>query len=119
MCVCVSTLHYRDDMKRDPTNVELFDIAQSNSEHSRHWFFRGKIVIDGQEMPENLFNIVKTPWKVRCFSLRVCACVRVCFNRAYRACRQGRTRVGLIRDQIRTEQSQRTEAQDQGARNAG
>ena len=26
---------FRDDMKRDPTNVELFDIAQSNSEHSR------------------------------------------------------------------------------------
>lgn len=23
------------DMGRDPTNVELFDIAQSNSEHSR------------------------------------------------------------------------------------
>ncbi len=23
------------DFKRDPTNVELFDIAQSNSEHSR------------------------------------------------------------------------------------
>ena len=31
---------FKDDMKRDPTNVELFDIAQSNSEHSRHWFFR-------------------------------------------------------------------------------
>ena len=27
---------FRDDMKRDPTNVELFDIAQSNSEHSRY-----------------------------------------------------------------------------------
>ena len=27
------------DIKRNPTNVELFDIAQSNSEHSRHWFF--------------------------------------------------------------------------------
>jgi len=55
---------FRDDMKRDPTNVELFDIAQSNSEHSRHWFFRGDIVIDGQKMPDTLFNIVKTPWKV-------------------------------------------------------
>lgn len=31
---------FASDMKRDPTNVELFDIAQSNSEHSRHWFFR-------------------------------------------------------------------------------
>jgi len=27
---------FRDTMRRDPTNVELFDIAQSNSEHSRH-----------------------------------------------------------------------------------
>lgn len=26
---------FRDELKRDPTNVELFDIAQSNSEHSR------------------------------------------------------------------------------------
>jgi phosphoribosylformylglycinamidine (FGAM) synthase-like enzyme len=26
-------------MGRNPTNVELFDLAQSNSEHSRHWFF--------------------------------------------------------------------------------
>ena len=29
------TAMFRDEMKRDPTNVELFDIAQSNSEHSR------------------------------------------------------------------------------------
>lgn len=27
-------------LKRDPTSVELFDLAQSNSEHSRHWFFK-------------------------------------------------------------------------------
>lgn len=29
------TSMFRDELKRDPTNVELFDIAQSNSEHSR------------------------------------------------------------------------------------
>ena len=29
------TRMFTEDMKRDPTNVELFDIAQSNSEH-RH-----------------------------------------------------------------------------------
>ena len=28
---------FRDKLKRDPTNVECFDLAQSNSEHSRHW----------------------------------------------------------------------------------
>lgn len=50
---------FRDDIKRDPTTVELFDIAQSNSEHSRHWFFTGKIVIDGQPMSRTLMQIVK------------------------------------------------------------
>jgi len=56
------TTLFKDDMKRDPTNVELFDIAQSNSEHSRHWFFRGFITIDGKLMPDNLFDLVKEPW---------------------------------------------------------
>lgn len=50
---------FQDDIKRNPTNVELFDIAQSNSEHSRHWFFTGKIVIDGQPMDSTLMQIVK------------------------------------------------------------
>jgi phosphoribosylformylglycinamidine synthase len=44
---------------RNPTNVELFDLSQSNSEHSRHWFFRGRMVLDGQEMPDSLMTIVK------------------------------------------------------------
>jgi len=48
-----------NDLKRDPTDCELFDLAQSNSEHSRHWFFGGKMVIDGQEKEESLFKIVK------------------------------------------------------------
>uniref|UniRef100_A0A8C1V9L7 Phosphoribosylformylglycinamidine synthase n=1 Tax=Cyprinus carpio TaxID=7962 RepID=A0A8C1V9L7_CYPCA len=30
-------------VKRNPTSVECFDLAQSNSEHSRHWFFRGRL----------------------------------------------------------------------------
>jgi phosphoribosylformylglycinamidine synthase len=34
-------------------------MGQSNSEHSRHWFFGGKMVIDGQEKPETLFQMVK------------------------------------------------------------
>jgi phosphoribosylformylglycinamidine synthase len=32
---------FRDTMGRNPTSVECFDMAQSNSEHSRHWFFGG------------------------------------------------------------------------------
>ncbi|KHN07581.1 Putative phosphoribosylformylglycinamidine synthase, chloroplastic/mitochondrial [Glycine soja] len=51
---------FREDIKRNPTNVELFDIAQSNSEHSRHWFFTGKIFIDGQPVNRTLMQIVKS-----------------------------------------------------------
>jgi phosphoribosylformylglycinamidine synthase len=54
---------FRDDIKRNPTTVELFDIAQSNSEHSRHWFFNGKLLIDGETMPNTLFQLVKRPLK--------------------------------------------------------
>lgn len=45
---------------RDPTNVELFDIAQSNSEHSRHWFFRADLTVDGVAQPESLMQVVKS-----------------------------------------------------------
>ncbi|XP_058099116.1 probable phosphoribosylformylglycinamidine synthase, chloroplastic/mitochondrial [Magnolia sinica] len=54
---------FRDDIRRNPTTVELFDIAQSNSEHSRHWFFNGKLVIDGKPMDNTLFQIVKSTLK--------------------------------------------------------
>lgn len=49
-----------NDLKRDPTDVELFDFSQSNSEHSRHWFFRGVLVIDGKEIPYTLMDLVRT-----------------------------------------------------------
>ncbi|RLN66804.1 hypothetical protein BBJ28_00018892, partial [Nothophytophthora sp. Chile5] len=50
---------FKEKLRRDPTDVECFDMGQSNSEHSRHWFFGGKIVVDGQEMPQTLFQMVK------------------------------------------------------------
>jgi phosphoribosylformylglycinamidine synthase len=49
------------DMGRNPTNVECFDLGQSNSEHSRHWFFKGRLIIDGKEMPYALMDIIKYP----------------------------------------------------------
>ncbi|XP_061593812.1 phosphoribosylformylglycinamidine synthase [Cololabis saira] len=45
-------------IERNPTSVECFDLAQSNSEHSRHWFFRGKMFIDGLEQKETLFSLI-------------------------------------------------------------
>ncbi|XP_043393135.1 phosphoribosylformylglycinamidine synthase isoform X3 [Chelonia mydas] len=49
---------------RNPTSVECFDLAQSNSEHSRHWFFKGRLLVDGKEVSESLFeSIVRTQEK--------------------------------------------------------
>lgn len=50
-------------LNRNPTDVELFQIGNGNSEHSRHWFFRGVQIIDGMEMAESLMDVVKEPWK--------------------------------------------------------
>lgn len=49
---------FQNTLKRDPTSVELFDFAQSNSEHSRHWFFRGKMIIDGVEQEKSLIRMI-------------------------------------------------------------
>ena len=54
---------FKDKLHRNPTSVECFDLAQSNSEHSRHWFFRGKMILDGKEMPESLMKMVMTTQK--------------------------------------------------------
>ena len=51
------------EIKRNPTNVECFDLSQSNSEHSRHWFFRGKLIVDGKEIPDTLMKIVKATYE--------------------------------------------------------
>ncbi|MGD8699893.1 MAG: phosphoribosylformylglycinamidine synthase [Gemmatimonadales bacterium] len=53
---------FLDKLGRNPTNVECFDIAQSNSEHSRHWFFKGRLVIDGQEIAaKHLIALIREP----------------------------------------------------------
>ncbi|MDD5725877.1 MAG: phosphoribosylformylglycinamidine synthase [Patescibacteria group bacterium] len=52
---------FRDDLKRNPTDVELFQLAQANSEHSRHGFFKGRHVIDGRPEVMTLMDLVKQP----------------------------------------------------------
>ena len=54
---------FKNKLKRDPTNVELFDLAQSNSEHSRHWIFNGKLIVDNQQKSHTLFQLIKEPYK--------------------------------------------------------
>ncbi len=48
-------------IKRNPTNVECFQLGQANSEHSRHWFFKGQLIIDGKKIPESLIEIIRKP----------------------------------------------------------
>lgn len=56
-------VYYKDlfvnRFKRNPTDVELFDLAQSDSEHSRHWFFRGKLIVDGKERKDSLMDSIR------------------------------------------------------------
>ncbi|XP_007126682.1 phosphoribosylformylglycinamidine synthase isoform X1 [Physeter macrocephalus] len=46
------------ELQRNPSTVEAFDLAQSNSEHSRHWFFKGRLHMDGQELAHSLFESI-------------------------------------------------------------
>ena len=41
---------------RKITNVELYDLSQSNSEHSRHWFFNGKYNIYTRDNKKSNYN---------------------------------------------------------------
>ena len=51
---------FQDELRRDPTEVELFDIGQSNSEHCRHWFFNGQLEIDGEKIEDSLMDLLKS-----------------------------------------------------------
>jgi len=48
---------------RNPTIVEIRDLDNANSEHSRHGYFKGIQIIDGVVMPETLMDIVKATLK--------------------------------------------------------
>ncbi|MFT7449492.1 MAG: phosphoribosylformylglycinamidine synthase [Patescibacteria group bacterium] len=44
---------------RPLTDSEVFGFSQVNSEHCRHKIFNGTFVIDGEEKPTTLFNLIK------------------------------------------------------------
>jgi phosphoribosylformylglycinamidine synthase len=48
---------------RNPTIVEIMDLNNANSEHSRHGFFSGRQIIDGQLQEQTLFELVKSTLK--------------------------------------------------------
>ncbi len=75
---------FRDVVGRNPTNVECFDIAQSNSEHSRHWFFKGRLVIDGREQPRHLIALIREPLEARPNNSTIAFCDNSSAIRGYR-----------------------------------
>jgi len=50
-------------LKRDPTDVELLWWGNAMSEHSRHGFWKGQLVIDGVPQEHSLMDIVQEPWR--------------------------------------------------------
>ncbi|HZX63141.1 MAG TPA: phosphoribosylformylglycinamidine synthase [Bacteroidales bacterium] len=49
---------------RKLTDSEVFGFSQVNSEHCRHKIFNGIFVIDGKEMPDTLFGLIRKTSKV-------------------------------------------------------
>jgi phosphoribosylformylglycinamidine synthase len=46
-------------LNRKLTDSEVFGFSQVNSEHCRHKIFNGTFIIDGKEMAETLFSLIK------------------------------------------------------------
>jgi len=47
------------ELKRNPTDVELMMFAQANSEHCRHKIFNADWIIDGKHQTDSLFGMIK------------------------------------------------------------
>lgn len=54
---------YGRQLRRDPTDVELFMFAQVNSEHCRHKQFNADWTIDGMAKPNTLFGMIRNTHK--------------------------------------------------------
>jgi phosphoribosylformylglycinamidine synthase len=46
-------------LQRALTDSEVFGFSQVNSEHCRHKIFNGTFIIDGEEMPDSLFSLIR------------------------------------------------------------
>lgn len=50
-------------LQRQLTDSEIFGFSQVNSEHCRHKIFNGIFIIDGEERPSSLFELIKLTTK--------------------------------------------------------
>ena len=55
---------FRDQLQRDPTDVELMMFAQANSEHCRHKIFNADWIVDGQRSEKSLFGMIRNTHRV-------------------------------------------------------
>ncbi len=51
-----------NELKRNPTDVELMMFAQANSEHCRHKIFNASWTIDGVNQDKSLFQMIKNTY---------------------------------------------------------
>ncbi len=60
----IAYLHKIEEQNGRPlTDSEIFGFAQINSEHCRHKIFGGTFIIDGKEMENSLFSMIKKTTK--------------------------------------------------------
>ncbi len=52
-----------EKLGRELTDSEVFGFSQVNSEHCRHKIFGGTFIIDGEEKPQSLFQLIKNTSK--------------------------------------------------------
>ncbi|MDX1795827.1 MAG: phosphoribosylformylglycinamidine synthase [Hydrogenovibrio sp.] len=50
-------------LNRNPVDAELMMFAQANSEHCRHKIFNADWTIDGQDMPNSLFGMIRNTYQ--------------------------------------------------------
>jgi phosphoribosylformylglycinamidine synthase len=55
---------FSQQLKRNPSDVELMMFAQANSEHCRHKIFNAKFTVDGEEQPLSLFGMIRNTEKL-------------------------------------------------------
>ena len=83
---------YVNELKRNPTDVELMMFAQANSEHCRHKIFNAQWTVDGEVQPKSLFQMIKTTFWLTAatccafitnLTTSTCRCTRVRRNRCW------------------------------------
>ncbi|WP_077037262.1 phosphoribosylformylglycinamidine synthase [Pelomonas sp. KK5] len=69
LALSVDEIDYLDaafgqQLKRNPSDVELMMFAQANSEHCRHKIFNAKFTVDGEDQPLSLFGMIRNTEKL-------------------------------------------------------